>query len=190
MANDLAAYHRGNPTPFSEPLLAGLRAATGSVNGHPVLMSGFSATPKQLEMVQSWISNLTSRLTPATEDEKAAQIARLVRGLVSQNLDDSAADMRMDEYFYVLEMEPIWAITRAVNRFMRGEVTDASKDFVPSPARFSTEVRRLVNEVRKDLIDLQRIADAAKESRGWHEIPAEREDNWGRLTFAIGGQEP
>lgn len=183
MANDLTAYLKQNPTPFSQPSLAALRGATGSVNGQSVLMKGFGVTPDQAKEIQSWISNLTSRLTPATEEEKAIQIGRLVRGMANQNLTDNAAEMRMDEYFYVLEQEPFFAIKKAVNRFMLGEVADASKDFCPSPARFSIEVRRISHEVRKDLIDLQRILDAAKESRAWHEIPGEKEDSWGKIGF-------
>lgn len=110
-----------------------LEALDLSTLRRPEIPSDKALTEPQRQHVEARLASLTSRLSPATERERAAAVAMVRSCLRSRQADDAGAEAEAAGYMLALSDMPAFAIQEAARRIIIGEA-GLSKTFAPTPA--------------------------------------------------------
>jgi hypothetical protein len=110
-------------------------------------------------------SNLKRSLSAKPDDRRpiAEEIAALLTAFPRR--DDGEADLalRISAYFDAIADAPAWAVRQARLRIIRGEVGSLDTRFAPTPPQFAETVRKLLQPLKDDLADLERLSVATAE---------------------------
>ncbi len=144
-----------SPTiPFSVPWLRSLRTALGQSGGKPVLMGRPTLPDWQVRHVESLIGELEAR------EALAVILAGLMAAFPTQAQSETPAELRMSAYCEALADAPLWAVTEARARILRGDIS-LGHGFAPSPPELATAVRLVLRPLHSDLASLRKILAAA-----------------------------
>lgn len=150
-------------TPFSDPLLARLRRAMGSINGRPVLMAGVEVSEADRQRISVLATSYRDRLSPGRDNrrELAVVLAKLLAAFpASASAGETSTDLRMAAYLEAVETMPAWAVDAARLAILRGE-TDADPRFAPTPPQLARAARAAMRPMAETAADLDRIAMAS-----------------------------
>lgn len=117
-------------------------------------------------------------LTPATADE----ISDALKAMFSQFPSHDSGDPRYRVLGYqdALSDEPLWAVERAVRRFLRGEVSSHDGRFLPTSAELARVVREESSYAKR--IAERKALPVMLDDKGDREVvAAQREANYRRL---------
>lgn len=149
-------------TPFSAPWLDTLRRGVGTMNGQPMLPSGFSISEGQRRELDSAIAQYRARLAPASDNHRmtAVVLAKLLAAFPAPAQSDAPVEQRMDAYFEALHGIPAWAVDEARKAIIAGKVPDLSGVWAPTPPQLAKVARMAMERDQRVLVDLERIAAA------------------------------
>jgi hypothetical protein len=139
-----------------------LRAALGSENGRPILMSGLRPTDYQMRHIEAEMTRLNRTLSPQHDNRErtSVELARLFAAFPAAAQSEMPATLRMEAYFEALANAPAWAVGEARARILRGEVLLGHR-FAPTPPELAHVVRLVLRPIRADIDDLARIIKAS-----------------------------
>jgi hypothetical protein len=108
---------------------------------------------------------LKRHLSAKPDDRRAIaeEIASLLTAFPRRDDGDADLTLRISAYFDAIEDAPAWAVRQARLRIIRGEVGSLDTRFAPTPPQFAETVRRLLEPLRGDLADLERLSTAVAE---------------------------
>lgn len=121
------------------------------------------------ETDQLWISKRTAQLeawrAPAADDrgQILQVLAVLFTSYPAAAVSDATASVRIKAYLEALSDRPAWAIKRAAERWLKGDVTDVDRkalDFPPSTARLRDLATDCMRPVNLELSALQKLTRA------------------------------
>lgn len=101
------------------------------------LTTQFHVVPAHATAEEIW-----AKFPKASESEKAECVAIIASGLKNQNAGQTSAEMQLRVYSMAMDGLPAFAIRAAAQSFVRGDVPEASKTFMPSSAEFVNEAKR------------------------------------------------
>lgn len=124
------------------------------------------------EMIVRYIAGVEKYLgqtpenTAAHEAEMLVLITKMMMSLPGQKTGDDGAEATAEAYCVALDDIPVWAVTAAIRRWYRGDVTISPKgpppnfDFRPSPARLRSIAYMETSGCRIQVIQLRSILNA------------------------------
>lgn len=159
MATDIATQPLTSP--FSHPSLARLRNALGTMNGKPILMSGFQISAADESLIKRSLSETQERLRPRASDQRqvAVAIGRMITGFSVQDRG-AASNITADVYMSAVRLLPGWAVIEACDRFLRGEIVTGG--FAPTPPQLCQATETVLRPVLADLANLTQLAAIAE----------------------------
>ena len=129
------------------------------VEGKPAYPMDLMPTSEDRDAINSKIDAIQSELAPAHSDAVLKVVATLLMSSPSQAVSGDVAKGKLAIYVEALGGLPIWAISGAAGKWLRGEV-NADVRFSPSPG----ELRRLAEAEtlphRALIVRLQRVLTA------------------------------
>lgn len=149
-------------TPFSEPWLAKLRNAIGSVNGRPTMMSGCSITPAERSRIEGLARQHRERLAVGPDDRRAIVVilAKLLAAFPAQSQSDGPAEQRAEAYMEALAGIPAWVVEDARKAVIAGMAAECVGKWAPTPPQLAAVCRRLMKPHTDTIRDLERILAA------------------------------
>jgi hypothetical protein len=128
-------------------------------HGQPILPR--SLTSEERGLATEAMHAARAGLYAAQPIEIAKEVARLLAAFPLRDaMDPIAEKSRHHSYFDVLRGKPHKAITRSVDRFIRGEIGAHNPAFAPTPAELSRVVVEEIGSDNRELIGLQNLLAA------------------------------
>ncbi len=150
-------------TPFSEPWLARVRNAIGTVNGRPTLMTGFSISQSERTRIEGMIKQRRDRVATGRDDRKAiiVTLGKLLAAFPTQAQSDGSAEQRVEAYLEALGGIPAWAVDEARKLIITGMAAECAGSWAPTPPQLVAVCRRILKPDMDIIRDLERVLDAA-----------------------------
>ncbi|SEQ70747.1 hypothetical protein SAMN05216548_10714 [Faunimonas pinastri] len=132
------------------------------VDGRLVFRARRGLTEAERRSLASELRALRGRLTPASDQDVAAQILPIMKARPSRG-EGGAAEFRAAAFLDALTGLPIEALIAACRAINHGTAPGISRTFMPTPAEIAHETRRHAARLRAEMIRIDAVLQARED---------------------------